>query len=588
MPTITHDCHPFMSATLHDLQLPPQASEHHPAPAFMRLADCKRWLATVPITNTALAREQLLQQLERLYHQPLPASERLAMLEFLRDTLHFIHDEWQRPYRLQRPALPLAGPHQESFSIMQRLWQALSHGYLRILQAHREAAATATASKELDSNAQQQAALAATRALAAMQQLQLDHHLLGLIPPAAFWRQLHRSYFAAETLAISQSVDADKSSPLTRYIEILLLAAAQAHALQTRQLDQVAYWARRWAPKVGLSQQPPEDLRTPPLCINLASDAPASHQPAAASDTLRWLNLHTLRKTIKQRLLKLSAGASPQELKLGKHCQQPACQRLLQRVYRDWCKGGHPDNLNLSSTASNSDHDLDHTPHCDLLTGLDEIHFQLSGRPFQPPRQSIYLGQQAHAELATFGHRTGQQADQPPAQASERWLLSASDVVKLQLRRVLSVAPADNKPLMPGQLLGLRLADEAAHWQLACLDWLACASDAGSANDADTLHMRVLHAGVRLLPGKPQALTIIRKTDGSPQAEYARGFQLPALPGVAQDASLLLPSGWFRAALCIECIECGLQGGERRQRVRLDELLERGANFERCRYSLVD
>lgn len=552
-----------MSETLHDLQLPVAAGERTPPPAFTQLADCKRWLAGVSITNTTLAREQLLQQLECLYHHPLPAAERLAILDFLRGPLQFIHDEWLRPYLLQRPELPLSASHQNGFAIMQRLWQALGNGYLRVLQGYREQAAQVSQvnTGALGNDQQQQAALAATRALAAMRQLQLDHHYLGLIPSTDFWRRLHRVYFAAETLGVSQLGSDDKPGAASRYLEILLLAAARPHELSIRQLDQVAYWAQRWAAKVALLQQAPEDLRTLPLCVNLASETAASHNPPAASDTLRWLDLHSLRKTIKQRLVKLGEGVSPQELKLGKHCAQPACELLLRRVYQDWCKGGATQNAHAASPRA-----------CELLTRIEDIHLQLSGKPFKPPQQSIYLDKRAHDDLATFGRLTAQ-AETPAAAAevlNEAWQMSALSVVELLLRRPLR---QNGHPLSAGRLIALRQLHESA-WQLARIGWIA-------SDDASDSGALALLASARLLPGLPQAITVMRATDSPNKTEHARGFLLPAVAELEQATSLLLPSGWFRAEQLIEIKT------ERTQKVRLGKRLERGADFERCTYDPV-
>ncbi|MBV2235984.1 MAG: hypothetical protein KUL75_10645 [Sterolibacterium sp.] len=555
---------------LHDLQLPTLPADGQPAPHFTTLADCKRWLASVPITNTPLAGEQLLQQLECLLHHPLPATERLRILEFLRGTLHFLHDEWLRPHHRQRPELPLNETTQNSFATMQRLWQALINGYLRALQDWREQAAATP----LDAQNQAQAALAACRALAAMQTWQLDHHRLGLMPPADFWRRLHRIYFAAEALAVSQTVVADTFSAAGHYVAILLLAAAQPHELQTKALEQVGYWAQRWAAKVPLLPTAPSDQRTPPLCINLASASAASvasvanQAPVAASDTLRWLDMHALRKTIKQRLLKLAAGSSPQELKLGPHCTQPDCERLLRGVYQDWCKGGRTAASDAAQAAP-----------CELLPSVAAIHYQLSGKPFAPPRQSIYLGKRAHDELATFGHLTTQAAaidqDQDAAQASNRsetWQQWAGRAPSLRLlQRPLAQA---GTALGPGRLIALRPSPDSP-WQLARIVWIASDSDVTAGS---------LYLAADLMPGTPQALTVTRSADdaggmAAAKSEYGRGFHLPALAELGQPATLLLPGGWFRADQLLDIRHASSQS------VRLDRLLDSGADFDRCTYT---
>jgi hypothetical protein len=87
-------------------------------------------------------------------------------------------------------------------------------------------------------------------------------------------------------------------------------------------------------------------------------------------------------------------------------------------------------------------------------------------------------------------------------------------------------------------------------------------------------------AGVQVLPGVPQGIAI-RPTGAtvSRSEHYLRAFVLPALPALKEPDSLVAPHGWFQAGRIIEIFT------DREVRVRLNELLARGADFERISFT---
>ncbi len=543
---------------LTNLELPALTSEQ--TPQFTTLLACKEWLAGIAITNASQAQAQLLRQLELLNRFALPVEERLPIIEHLRSPIYFVHGECAKRFALLRTALPLGATEQAAFDASQALWRALETGYLQTLQALLEK--SANTHMPLDVEDRNEAALVATRALTTALAIYLDHCSVGLIPGPDFWRRLHRIHFVVEHLEAAQLAVADKLAhatavtPTATYVEALLLAAARPHELSPKQLGDVAYWAHRWATKVPLLRFPPEDLRTPPLCIDLAGTAAAEYSTPRSAATLRWLDLSELRKTIRQRIVKLGEGVSPQELKLGKGCVQPACELLLRQVYRDWCKGG---------TASSSGAGKAY----ELVTSIEGIHYYLSGSVFRPPEQSIYLNKRAHEEIATFGHIATRFEEDKTQQASyvvEDWQSLAESIADIRLQRSLG---QPGGALTIEQLVGVRHKGDTG-FQLARFTWVAL--DLGTAS---------LCAGIRLLPGSPEAVTVINPGSGTVKTQHCRGFCLPSLASLNQVATVLIPVGWFRNDHVIEI------KAEFTQRVRLTKLIERGASFDRCAYEVL-
>ncbi len=553
-----------MSSTLIDLKLPQLTTEQ--PPQFTSLQTCKDWLAGVPITNATQAQAQLLRQINLLNHYTLATGERLKILEFLRTPIYFVHGECVKRFGI-RPR-PLAPPEQAAFDTSQALWQALETGYLHCLKDCLDNTASA------DEGSRDKAAFAATRALTSLLATYMDNCSAAILPAPAYWQRVHRVYLTAEKLQVAQLPVDDKLrhnpaiSATATYVEILLFAAAYPLELRPRQISQVSYWAHRWSAKVPILRVPPSDTRTPPLCVDLAGEQTAEFQPAesspvAAAETMRWLDLAELRKTVKQRLVKLAQGESPQDLKLGKDCVQPACELLLRQAYQDWCKGGRATGGRNGKNFQRGNATLQ------LVSSIDAIHYFISGQIFRPPDQSVYLSQREHEEIATFGRIATRFEEDKKLQHSyviEDWQVLDENVGDLRLRRPLG-QPGGR--LACDQLVATR-ASENEGFQLGAVHWIFVAGV-----------REALIAGVHILPGTPVAATLHLPASGAIKAQYCRGFCLPAIEGLGEVASVLTPEGWFRPDHIIDMQTDAMR------KIRLTYLIERGTDFDRCAFEYI-
>lgn len=541
---------------LTDLQLPLPATHSQQTPQFVTQAQCKAWLQRLTITNAPQSQVQLLRELDLLNHQALPAAERLAIAEFLRSPIHFVHDQCAKRYARRLP-LPLAQSERIAFDTAQALWQALQTSYLLVLQAclQRQQQQPLTAAER------QQAALAVTRAMSVALASLRDHLLSGFAPAPGFWRRLARSLYVAELLDVQQQAVDDKlarTASLTAqagYVAAVLLMLTRPHELTARELEQVSYWAQRWAGKVVLTAQPPADRRTPPVCCDLAADAaPGFGTPPPAAQP-RWLDMNALRKTLKQRLTRLAEGVPPAELKLGKDFKPPDGPRLLQRVYELWCKGGGKARPETAARSSWT-----------LLASFEAAHFHLSGQPFDDSGGGVYLSKHAADEIATFGHVASRHQDVAALAARyprEQWQQEAGQLDQVVLSRSLG---ADGLALSRERLVAVQQLDH--DWQLGRVLWLY-----------HDLASQRLYCALRLYAGLPQAVSVILPSHGMQPEQRVRGFLLPAVAHLQQAASLLLPAGSFLEGRLVT-----LKDSQTRT-LRLRQLDERGAGFERCRYA---
>lgn len=537
-----------------DFGLPPLCGQE--PPAFSDENSCRAWLALLPLTNVGLAQSQLTLQLNLLNCYALPAQTRLGILELLREPIEFVHE--QSLARFAGRPLPLNQSDQTAFDASQALWQALITAYLHCVKTASDNLAETPHSIHLITSR------AATFALKALASSYLDACIAGFLTPPTFWPQLHLIFRAAEQLKIARlPVDGcfrHRTTVTSAYVEVLLLAAAIPIELGVRQLQLVAGWAQRWAHKVVVQPQAPVDRRTPALCVDLLSDRPATFRAdETGGASVRWLALAELRKSIKKRLILLAQGESPQALQLGKGCEQIQCEALLKKIYQSWCKGGtghQPAKTGLGQRSRSNVH---------LLGGLEAIHYHLTGQASVERDSSIYLSALEHEEIATFGRitkRNGEHYSERTDFLLEEWRIVEQHATDLTLERALS---PPGKAHVRDQLVGIRVhVDEG--FMLGILSWIAMTASRDG-----------LIAKVDLLPGKPEGVTLRMSGSGTGGTSLARGLFQPAVEALGITASLLMPTGWFKAQRIVEVqVPTGQTPG-----CRLKRLIGRGADFER-------
>jgi cyclic-di-GMP-binding protein len=165
-------------------------------------------------------------------------------------------------------------------------------------------------------------------------------------------------------------------------------------------------------------------------------------------------------------------------------------------------------------------------------------------------------------EIATLGRLATRRDDDPattPNYPLETWQIRDESASGLRLERV---DPRASARLVLGQLLGIRLADAKA-FLLCTVKWLSVSTD---------FELRI---GVQILPGVPQGIAI--RPAGTTTEPYTQAFLLPAFAPLQAPETLVTPAGWFKPKREIEV-------AEREGRVRLVELIDRGADFERASF----
>jgi len=528
----------------------PELSESA-SPEFVDAASCKAWLENVPLANVAAAQSDFLDQLEEFNRFPAASTQRLATLEALREAVHFVQIEQAK--RFANRALPMAEAESAAFDSTIALWNQMKLGYLRCLDA----------ALNRDAGMRSQAALICQRLLAYSGLKMFHHYRAYREVPRAEWRLANRIYAAAEKLDVAEDVvkdflnrDVQDTSPRIAYVRAVLMGMCNPNELAQRQLTFVAYLLERWASKLEPADKPVnEGEGVPPLVADLESDACPERGDASSAKAPRYFDARKLSKSLRNRVALLRKDESPAKLGLGEDCVQPSCEQLLVYLYRHWCQAKPARSLERRPAAAAAE----------ACADMAAIHHYVSGRPFRPPEQQTELTQKQREEIATFGRvSTREQEDYSDAQGFlvEQWRIEDENA---QGMRMVRPAQSPGKRLAHGQLIGVRPVT-GKQFMLAQVRWLM-AAESGD-----------LHAGLKLLPGLPSPLAV-RGTGLNVQNEaWLPALALSAVQALNSPPSLVLPSGWFKPKRVIELYT------ERASKLRLTEMVERGADFERVYY----
>ena len=490
-------------------------------------AGCRRWLARLPLGQTADAQRELAGQLAALRRTDIGSLERLRILETLRAAVRYVQDEAARSYA-GKP-LPLADAESDTWGRTVALWQDLGANYGSCLDACRNGDLLITP----------YVGLVALRCIGVHAALVEEHYRVYRQPGPAPWRTLNAFYQDAERSGYARLRIHDvfgQQDPDTTcqdvYVQALLLAAAHPYTLSVREQNVVRDWLAQWSPLLALHPQPPPAGKSPALAVDLASAAGARTPAAAEPSTTRHLDLEPLAHAVRQALDGLKQGRSPTQLGLGSRLRPAEAEQLLGTLHTQWFRAG----------AARGEDRLDTEERSTVCFGLDAAHYQAT---------------------------RGSSADHTPGDrdcAVETWFIrnySSSGFM------CMTRHPDSAVRITHHQLLAVR-RENGRQFHLGMVQWIRI--DAAGE----------LQCGVKIFPGTPEAITVRPSNFGVNEvADPVRALILPEVPAPATPATIVLPAGWFQSGRFLEI------QAERRQVAKLLHLLDKGSDFERGTMTIV-
>lgn len=520
-------------------------------------ADCLELLRRLHPTDLMASHAKLLEMVRTLLDRPPAPNQHLEVLEAARSTIAFVQGELAARYA-DRP-LPPESNENETLTRVTDLWDALAESCALILRRDME-----------HQTLEDQHALLAQRRIHYTSQCLLEYFRAHRAVPPGLWNRVHSSYAVAEKMGVSRIRVGDPlnevwkaQSSAEAYAATLLVDLANPYGRSQREFLLVCRWAQRFAPYCML-QIPGEAEAPGKYGLDLALDQ--GLRPIGLllpSLTLRRFDGQRLGTQIQAALAQLKQGVSPTSLGLGENCPVDLANRLLLSLYRPW---------GLSSVGRKYQRRGSRGA-VDVLFDWESIAFFLHGKPFvlpKLPQQGTGLNTDLH--FRTFGSRAeeiGDWNDQRRADfIRERgmrlftWQIADQSVGGFRLQRHPEGERTEHQ-----QLLGIRPSD-SQQFLLGLVSWLMYRADGA------------LEAGIYILPGTPQAVAVRSPGLGSGALNEPRlAFLLPAVPALKTEASLVLPTGWYRSQRPVEVY------GATNLKVHLGNLLLRGANFEQVSFT---
>jgi cyclic-di-GMP-binding protein len=500
-------------------------------------ASAAAFTAQLAAANPAQRQAQLLTQLRLLADTRIGGSERLRVLEALRDTV--LEAQHARSREYWGKPVPFDSETREIFDRSIALWRVFADAYESLIGDMAEAA------PELAEHAE----IVCYRALRCTGFAMTAYNRAYYAVPAGLWQQLHRLYAFAESAEVTSTPVGEgggASNVNLAYLQIVLTQCANPDSLSLLQMNTVDRALAQWVALAGLSRAAPAAGSDTTLAVDLDSAEGARRLGSVKGSNLRYLDLEQVGEKLRHTAIALKTQ-TPEKLGLGL-IPSADCEKLLLSLHSHWIAPGTGRIDERKAVSFNV-----------LVSGtLAAMHFNISGKPFAPPDAG--LSSRARFEMAGFQRVDGPGVFDVSARSRtlETWTVanqSASGILGLCRK------PSDSTRLTHNQLLGLVAPNGNTY--LGLVQRLSV-DDEGS-----------VWLGFRLLRVKASA---VAARVASNDAAYDRALLLGAGPGGEPPSILVTPGTW--AVKRVLDINDG-----KPQQIRLTALLDSGSNFERASYA---
>ncbi|MDR1709605.1 MAG: hypothetical protein LBS70_07795 [Candidatus Accumulibacter sp.] len=375
--------------------------------AFHDAESAAAWLSGQTRAETPAMLSVFQREIEAFNLQDPSPRERFKTLEVLRKTASALGEAGRR--LCEDKPLPLAPAEQAALDAGRRLWRSYAIGYRQCLQDCLDG----------DDSLARRAARVAHRAAFCLRVEQLAGYAGGIGPGPGFWKHFHALYVAAERLACERETVEDRllaetrtSSVSGQYTMALMLHLARPFTLTAAEFGAAVRWLARWRELARVEERGDTDPRYGSIALDLTVDRP--FRETGETRYARWLSLGGVLRKIRRRIDGLTAGESPQSLKLGDTLPADACLTLLKTLF-DRLQHPQPSAPAVDPSA---------LPAMEVGVGLSAVH-RLLTEPNAAPAKAPAAARPAR----------GARAAVPAPGAVERWRLSRRERAELELLR---------------------------------------------------------------------------------------------------------------------------------------------------------
>ena len=521
------------------------AADVVPSLAFADADGAKRWAKSLLITGVTPLYEAVRGQLRALSAADFAPRERATIAEVMREQVAHLHTELARRYagKPQPAAEREADAAEQAISLWQGLWEQYSACLKPLLEG--------------DVDLQGVKAKLLQRGLYVGKQLVIVYGLARRAPSPAVWQELHAYYRLAEILDCAVTAVSDDLQPhavgvscYSTYCHAVLLGLADPCALSVRQIELADRWLGQWARKIfPYAQQ--RETEGPVILMDLDSGVGgwlAKAAPAHPPTSMRFGYPGKLATSVRGRIKRLAAGATPAELQLGHDTSVEGSAAVLAHLDAHWYQ------------LLEGDQDAAHESIQITAGGVQAAYFRVGGRTFDRQDPLGRLTFQGAQHLQTLGALTDYDRYKEDAERNwpwEQWQGEYGWTGARLLRR----DPTQYRWFLD-QLVVVR-DDERTRL--------------GYVNRVAVAPPNELAMSLSLWPGQPRSIPI-RPTS----IAFAEELPVPALLLGATEqepASLVVPPRTFNAGRMMRSMDNGPE-----RKFRLTKLLQRGGDFERVAF----
>lgn len=528
---------------------------------FSDLRSARDWLKLLPLINTPVAYSEFKNALVFINASDIDALESLRILEHFREPLHGVQHDLQAGFI--STSLPLSGTALTHWEQALALWCLLEDSYARCWRAATDGHAGIA----------EYLPLLIERTLYYSRMVMRSFYLVHRLPPDAAWQSLFAFYNLAIEAGHTQTRAKDSLIDLSGFstaqamlIHCLLLAAARTGQFTSKQVLWIDQRLEHFSLRTQLCDEPIALPNKQPLQADLAFPAPPIRAPRPLTgDSVVAIDVVALAQTLTKRIKLLREGELPQNIGLSTELNVQVAESVLTRLYLSWCEAPTqlPQRRPAGATA------------LPAATNLGNMFNLLAQNGFAPiPSEDNRINQRNMVNLQLFGQ--AQQTEQRTLKIAkpelEQWYQISETAQTLTLERPNNLTGAIN------------------HQQLVLIINRAGQPLVGIVRILTEIE-GALQINVQLMSGIPlpamvrirDASRMLATTTNALQDTTAPILLLPPMPALRTPISLLLPNGWYRNGRMLE-----LWSGDTLTKIRLDNLQERGYDFDRVFFSVVE
>ncbi len=538
------------------LNLPEQGPR--PANAFdIRPKKVEQWLTELPMANVGETARQIFGVLTETNRYTLPAQDRLRLLETLREPVHYLTETFKKHF--VGVSFPLPAKNRQIAALTRELYTEMATGYKTALQDSLARTGLFRDNKTL--------ALLVHRAITYLGRVLLTVYQVYAPVPVGLWRELHTLYSFSEEHKLSAVAIADnqhrqlpKSTVASEYKRLLLLSLTSPYRLRQGEVDKVYTNLERWVGHCRLNPLDQHNNQSGHFVIVLNADYPPRYTSASQQthhpEYCRSLNTDELARVLREQIMRnaeetlttltgidmqastlsndlmrrlmLTWGMSPKRSYSRVAKRDKVQVALGLRAAHHFILGSHG-HLGEHDAEANSDKPFNQPAHyrSQTVKSINEA---------QPDVWDIIYPQ----EVTAFEPLRDSEPVQPlpfdPSAQTRQYETQTWKLINESAGGCCLVNPGrEQANVLVGELIAIHHVDAPVpdSWSIGIIRWM-------KTDDTEGLHL-----GIQLLTPTAEAGGI-KPASHPKQNNYQRSLLLPALDGIGQPATLVLPPVPYR------------------------------------------